>query len=151
AGNIPPDVLPELHDPAAGEDGFVQRLLFAWPAPVAAAWTDAEPSADAVRDYDSLFDALFALEPDADGTPRTLRLGPEGRRLFVGFVGEVAAALNDPEFPEVLRGAWSKLEGYCARLALVLHVCRKVSGETAADDVDADSVAAAVALTRYFQ
>jgi hypothetical protein len=50
-----------------------------------------------------------------------------------------------------LRGPWAKLEGYGARLALVVHVCRQVSGETESVDVDGPSMEKAAQLVRYFQ
>jgi hypothetical protein len=42
------------------------------------------------------------------------------------------------------------MEGYCARFALVLHVCRQVAGETDSHDVDEVSMRGAVRLANYF-
>jgi hypothetical protein len=42
------------------------------------------------------------------------------------------------------------MEGYAARLALLLHVCRRVAGGTAPEAVDEASVDGAVRLADYF-
>jgi Protein of unknown function (DUF3987) len=57
----------------------------------------------------------------------------------------------DPELPAHLRGPYAKLEGYAARLALLVQLCRHVAGEAAHTAVDARSVTAAAALIEYFQ
>jgi hypothetical protein len=78
-------------------------------------------------------------------------LTAEGRAAFVGFVNALYAQLADPELPEHLRGPYAKLEGYAARLALMLHLCRLVAGEADHEAVDARSVTAATTLIEYFQ
>jgi len=60
--------------------------------------------------------------------------------------------LADPAFPAYLRGPWSKYDGGAgARLALIIHVCRVVTGETDSEAVDEQSVTAAIALVNYFK
>ena len=52
-----------------------------------------------------------------------------------------------------LSAAWSKLEGYAARLALVVHLVRWSADDptlAAVDVVDEASIAAGVALSRWF-
>ena len=39
-GCIPPDVIPHLDDQSGQEDGFLPRLLFAWPQPVPVRWKE---------------------------------------------------------------------------------------------------------------
>jgi len=51
----------------------------------------------------------------------------------------------------MLRGPWAKLEGYCARLALVLHLTRLVCGEVQHEAIDDTSVFSAAALVDYFK
>ncbi len=154
-GNLPPDVLSELNDERSREDGFIHRILFAWPDPVPPGWTDLEPDPLTIQAYADVFRKLFSLKmrpgKNGEGRPRTLRFTADGKKLFVEFSRQLAADLVDETFPDQLRGPWSKFEGYCARLALVLHVCRYVCGETTSRDVDGPSVDAAVRLIEYFQ
>ena len=50
-----------------------------------------------------------------------------------------------------LEAAWSKLKTYAARLMLIVHVVRHVSGETSSEQVDCDSVRKGVLLVNYFK
>src|SRR5262245_5069382 len=52
--------------------------------------------------------------------PVVMTLTAEGRAAFVGYVNDLYAQLADPELPDHLRGPYAKLEGYAARLALIL-------------------------------
>jgi hypothetical protein len=156
-GCLPPSVLGLLQDEREHqEDGFVHRILFAWPDRVPLRWTNTVPHPDAVKAYKDLFEALFKLDlPLDDGTkeprPRLLKWTAGGLKAWAEHVGRIAADLNDPEFPDSLRGPWAKLEGYGARLALVLHVCRFVTGETTNKNVDEISMRNAAKLIAYFQ
>ena len=52
-----------------------------------------------------------------------------------------------------LAAAWSKLEGYAARFALLVHLVRAESGDTTLADastVDEPSITAGVILSRWF-
>jgi hypothetical protein len=156
SGNLPPGVLPELNDEKGREDGFIHRILFSWPAPVRPGWTDRAPPKHVVAAYHTFFsERLYGLEPSPGdfgrAAPRGLDFTPAGKARFVEFVNELAHDLDDDAFPDALRGPWSKLEGYCARLALVVHLCRHGAGEAADLDVDERSAAAGVDLARYFQ
>ena len=51
----------------------------------------------------------------------------------------------------MLRGPWAKLEGYCARLALVLHLTRLVCGEVQRESIDDISVFSAATVVDYFK
>jgi hypothetical protein len=156
SGNLPPGVLPELNDEKGREDGFIHRILFAWPAPVRPGWTDDAPSGQVVEAYLSFFsERLYHLAPSPGdlgrGSPVVLDFTQDGKDCFVDYVNGLARDLDDDAFPDSLRGPWSKLEGYCARLALLTHLCRQAAGETASPGVDGHSAAAAVTLARYFQ
>lgn len=155
-GCLPPAALGHLQDDAAGADGFIHRVLFSWPERVPSGWSEAEPAAAVRAAYDELFRRLLAQEvPLQPGTgevaPRLLRWSPAGKETWVEYVRRLAADLNQAVLPEFLRGHWAKLEGYGARLALVVHVCRLVMGETASADVDECSMMHAARLVEYFQ
>lgn len=155
-GCLPPTALRQLQEEAGREDGFIDRILFSWPDPVPYCWTDVEPEPIAQQAYTEMFRRLLALEvPMGPGTrevrPCLLGWTEGGRRAWLDYVRQLATDLNDPSLPSTLRGPWAKLEGYGARLALVLHVCRSVTGETSAVDVDEQSMRSAARLVAYFQ
>jgi hypothetical protein len=95
------------------------------------------------------------LEPatGADGEPEPgiVRLSPSAKAAWIRFYNEHAQEHVD--LSGDLSAAWSKLEGYAARLALVVHLVRWAAGDTSlagCDVVDETSVAAGVALSRWF-
>lgn len=75
----------------------------------------------------------------------------DGRETFIEWVNSHHKELTDPLFPENLRGPWAKMEGYCARLALILQECRYVAGEASSEEMDEISVENAAALIDYFK
>lgn len=154
-GNLPPAVLGELSDNRSREDGWMHRILFAWPEPIAVRFTKNEPDPQTLDEYEEMFVQLFALDSDRDNdgesVPRTLRFTREGEERFAAFSNQLHRESDGDGFPDELRGPWAKMEGYCARLALLLHVCRHVCGEANGEDVDEISVEKAIQLIRYFQ
>jgi hypothetical protein len=162
-GGIQPGVLATLRGDERGrrhaDDGFLDRFLFSLPDDLPAAgeqWR--EVSSDASRAWANAVECLLALsaadpqEPGGEGRPVLLRLDSEGRRAWERFTARHAAELNDPEFPDHLRGPWSKLRGYCGRLALVLHeLHRACYGDGVGRDVCGEIVDRAASLTDYFK
>lgn len=155
-GCLPPAALGQLRAEKDGADGFSDRILFSWPDAAPSGWTDAEPDPAAEEAFAELFRRLLALDLPSDPAtgevrPRVLGWTEAGRRAWVGYINRLADDLNRPTHSEILRGPWAKLEGYGARLALVLHVCRGVMHEAAEMDIDETSMRAADRLVAYFQ
>jgi hypothetical protein len=155
-GGLPPATLPRLQGDRDTDDGFLDRLLFAYPRPTPAVgetWECVEE--DVVAGWAGVLKALWGLQPEdhpEHGTrPRRVYLTREARRGWEDFTGRLASELNDDSFPDCLRGPWSKFRGYCARLALVMHCLRRACGEAGGEDVDADSLDRAAELVAYFQ
>jgi hypothetical protein len=103
----------------------------------------------------AVFDRLYALTPetedDGDERPRLAKLADDGKAAWVRFYNEHAGEQVNLSGDEA--AAWSKLEGYAARLALVIHLTRGAAGDATLRDparVDEASIAAGVALARWF-
>jgi hypothetical protein len=155
-GCLPPAALKQLLDPPACEDGFADRILFSWPTAASYGWTEAVVEPRVEKSYQALFHQLLNLAGSIDpltGEEQPVVLGwtDPGRRAWVAYAEQLAATLNSPEHPPQLRGPWAKMEGYGARLALVLHVCRQAASATCPDDVDEQSMFGAARLIAYFQ
>ena len=155
AGTIQPDVL----GPALGKEhfanGLAARLLLACPPKRVLRWTDDEIDTETENSIDCLFDWLFELRPNRDGDgepyPKAVDLTPAGKREFVKFYNEHAD--ERANLTGDLSAAWSKLEGYAARFALVIHFTRLAAGDSTLenpDEVDAASIRAGVKLSRWF-
>ena len=150
-GALPPGVLSDLADERGREDGFIHRILFAFPDPRPIQWSEASVSGAALEGYRQVFRALTDMRATTPHSPQLLPFTPRGKQAFVDFANTLYGALSDPSLPPNLRGPFSKLEGYGARLALVLHLCRYVCQEVHHESVDERSVWGAAALVHYFQ
>ena len=151
-GAIQPGVLPELG--AGREDGMMDRFLFAHPLPVPSAWSDHEISPASRAEYARLYERLRELHMNTDdhGDPDPVRIhfSPDAKELFKGAVNELGAERHRPGFPACLKGPYSKLEAYLARLSLILAVAR-AADTGVAERVEDDDVLASVVLVDYFK
>lgn len=149
-GSLPPEVLTDLIDESGREDGFIHRILFAFPDTFNLDWTEQEISSGSFEELERAVRGLNALEGGLN-TPKTIRFGLEARRIWVEFIEEHYKDQEDPIFPDSLRGPWAKMEGYAARLALIIHMLRYICDETADEDIDEQSMSAAADLIDYFK
>lgn len=145
-GCVPPDVLPELDDEGGKEDGFIHRVLFAYPEPVPVRWTEATVAPAVATAYDALFRQLYDLPPP-DGQPIILGLTLEAQRFFRDWHDDHCRETEGETLPLGLRGFYCKLKGYGARLALIHALCT----DPTASVVGVESVAAAADLVDYFK
>lgn len=140
-GGIQPDALPDIVDDTR-EDGFAARVLFAFPDPVPHAdWN--EKTTDGSIFYESICDQLHDLEPQDD----PLTVDPAAKEVWIDWVN----GHRREEPPTNLCAHWSKAEGHCLRIALVLHLTRQLCNETRSEQVDEPSMSGAVALVEYFK
>jgi hypothetical protein len=154
-GGIQPVTLARALGTQHRENGLAARLLLACPPHRPKRWTEAEISPDLERSIAAVFDRLYDLQPTTDENgdvqPVIVPLSADGKAAWVDFYnahGQEQAGLAGD-----LSAAWSKLEGYAARLALVVHCVRWAAGNStlaSADEIDADSIAAGVELSRWF-
>ena len=147
-GGIQPGVLRRAIVQEHMQDGLCARLLFAMPEARKVTWTEATVQPDVEAAMGQVFDALFALEPAADGDgkpePFPLDMTPEAKALWVRYFNRHRAELL--ELDDDLAAAWSKLEAYAARFALIIQLATDPASET----VDQLSMSAAIELSDWF-
>lgn len=154
-GGIQPDLLPTLLN-RAGADGFLDRILLSYPKTVKAKPFNFEEDVtpEQAATFHRIVEKLFALEQveTADG-PRAkpLQLTAEARHVFAEWMDAHSKEKEAPGLDLRLRGAWGKLEGYCARLALVLHLAAYVVGEEDSEMISELSVRKAADVIVYFK
>jgi len=149
-GGIQPEALRNALGIEHFSNGLAARLLLALPPRQRKKWSDAEVRHELLVTIDRVFERLLALAL-VDGKPVELSFTEQGRAAFINFYNEHAKEQNDRTGD--LAAAWSKLEGYAARLALIVHLIRVVAddGSVASQiEVDEQSVAAGVRLVRWF-
>ena len=151
-GAIQPKVLPELG--AGREDGMMDRVLFAYPNSVPSSWSDDEISPVARSEYAHLYKGLRELHMGTDDygdpDPVGIHFSPDAKELFKGAVDELRAEMYRPGFAARLKGPWSKLEAYLARLCLILAAARAVD-KGVAERIEEYDVLTAVLLVDYFK
>jgi hypothetical protein len=151
-GGIQPETLAAVLTRERFTDGFAARILLAMPDPPPRVWSEIEIGADVESELDDVLNKLLALEAETDDNgnlrPSLIPLDPAAKRAFVEFFDSWNAEKADLDAD--LQAAWSKLEGYTARLALVHQLVRLVSGDGDGNVIDERSMKAGIALARWF-
>lgn len=153
-GGIQPDVLQELR--SGPSDGLFDRMLFVYP-------NDRGLAAETFREVDdhsrsAWKDALgnlwkLPITNDDSQRPRpyNLLLDTDGRAVWQAWTNELSVQSEDEDKPAYFRSIASKMQGYAARLALVVYLIHKAySGGGIPGDVGAESMQHGVTLARYF-
>jgi hypothetical protein len=136
------------------DNGLAARLLVTMPPRLPKRWTEDSIADGTKTAIEELFRRLLDLQFDADEeepTPINIPLTAAGKQAWIRFYNEHAQ--EQVTLDGDLAAAWSKLEGYAARLALLVHLIRVESGDTTLDDagmVDEQSIAVGVSLSRWF-
>jgi hypothetical protein len=159
-GTIQPEALRRSLAQEHIDDGLASRFLFAYPPKRRRQWTEATVPDVIEAAVENVFDRLlslqFAEEPKATGDgdqtdPINLDLDEQAKTAFIAFVN--AHGDEQYELTGALKSAWSKLEGYGARLALVVHLLRWAAQEPSvgvAGPIDLTSIQAGITLAKWF-
>lgn len=161
-GGIQPDLLPSLTD-AAGDDGFLDRIVWAYPEPVADYWTDDDVSLEAVQAVDQLYGLAYDPGDYDDELAYEVRFAPEAQERWVRWYNARKLAAVAPN----LEGVWAKLPAQLARLTMILHavqtvrrddpsasLCDVIAGRCStvvAPTVSLETLESAIHLLEYFQ
>jgi Protein of unknown function (DUF3987) len=149
-GGLTPDCLDDLVDVRGREDGFLPRILLAYPDPVPLTYTHATVTAAVQGTYEDLINTLLKLGKDTPNHTTVTTFTTDGRAALIAFLNELYDRCNRIDCPAYLRHVIAKLEAYTGRLALILQLCRYVSGNSRTDNIEPESVGGAAKLIRYF-
>jgi hypothetical protein len=151
-GGIQPGILRRAIGREHLQDGLCARLLLAMPAPRQVTWSEATISPGTEAAIADVFGKLLSLDPaaDEDGnpTPFAMALTPEAKTVWVAYFNQHRAEMVGMD--DDLRAAWSKLEAYAARLALIVQLCSWAAGEGSDDQIDQASIEAGIVLSDWF-
>jgi len=149
-GGLTPDCLDDLVDGRGREDGFLPRILLAYPDPVPLTYTHATVTSAVQGTYEDLINTLLTMGKDTPNHTTVTTFTTEGRAALIAFLNELYARCNSVNCPVYLRHVIAKLEAYTGRLALILQLCRYVSGNSRTDNIEPESALGAAELIRYF-
>jgi len=156
SGGIQPAILQRALGIEHRESGLAARLLLTCPPRKAKRWTEADIDPGAEAELVKLLNRLYELQPTTgdDGEPRPVlvRLSADAKAAWKAYYN--AHAVEQADLTGDMAAAWSKLEEYAARLALVVHCARWAADDptlASADVVDAASMAAGIRLANWFK
>jgi hypothetical protein len=153
-GGIQPGVLKQAIGREHMQDGLCARLLLAMPDPRPVQWSEDTVSSEIESAMSRVFEGLLALEPaldeNGDPAPQAIPLSEGAKRAWVTYFNRhrfESAGLDDD-----FAAAWSKLEAYTARFALIFQLCSLVAGEPYAspDVIDEVAMLNAITLSDWF-
>jgi Protein of unknown function (DUF3987) len=155
-GGIQPAILNRALGIEHRESGLAARLLLTCPPRKAKRWTEADIDPAAEEEIALLIDRLYELQPteteEGELRPIVVGLTLDAKAFWKAFYNNHAQEQAD--LAGELSAAWSKLEEYAARLALVIHFIRWAADDptlASADVVDAASMAAGITLATWFK
>ena len=159
-GGIQPGILRRVLSQSLLENGLAARMLFAMPPRTPRRWREDDLSPAIESQVQQLVERLHALTMDAtdlgacpdDPQPHALGLTSDAARLFHCFYDEHHASMVSEE--EHITAACVKLESYCARFALIMHLVREAANDPTLEDperVDAHSLQVGIDLVEWFK
>jgi hypothetical protein len=132
-GGLTPDMLSTLPEGQGRDDGFIARLLFAYPDRVKRRYADEGIPDDVANDWERVARGLWSLgmrEVDGKPAPRVVRMDHEAEEEWRAWCQAHYAEQEADDFRDSLEGPWGKLEAYAARLALIHHLMNLMSDPT---------------------
>jgi len=154
SGGIQPGILNRALGDEHRESGLAARLLLTYPPRKAKEWTEADidPRAEAelARLVDKLFDLQSTTSDDGGTRPVLVRLSPEAKAAWMSYYN--AHNVEQADLTGDMAAAWSKLEEYAARLALVVHYIRWAAADVSEElRLDVASMKAGIAFVTWFK
>lgn len=155
-GGIQPDKLPALVDKGDTEDGFLDRMLWAYPDLGRSRWTNAGVEESLEAAVADLFMRLHHMEAfklqSGKLVPNIAQLDAQALPAWETWFNHRDDELNEDGFPSSLKGTWAKLPSQLARVALILHVTWAVDAhQPVSHSIPIETAAAAMDLMEYFK
>ena len=155
AGSIQPKTLHRALGDEYFSNGLAARLLMASPPRLAKRWSEATVDTDTYQAVERVYARLLALSFGTDEndqpTPIDVPLSPKAKGAWVTFYDGHAKATES--MAGKMAAAYSKLEAYAARLALVLYLAKAVVNDEwmiSNDTIDVQSMIAGITLAKWF-
>ena len=141
-GGIQPDVLPQLAQEAGRRDGFIERILWAYPETKTSLWTE---STVPQGTKDAAVELFRKLRQD---NQQTVTLSAPATALWVPWYNSNAKLVEGAV--GLIAGVYAKLPNQAARIAPILH-CLSHPNSPSGMPVDATTMSAALELAEYFR
>lgn len=151
-GTIQPAVIARIFCREYFESGFVSRMLLALPPKRPGSWDRHEPSDETIEMYRLLFRRLRGLRggfsPADECNPVEVLMSKEAEAAWGEWYNKWQKAQFDSEGE--VAAMLSKLEGQCARFALIFAVCEQAMGENDDGLIEERHIKSAITLAEWF-
>jgi hypothetical protein len=125
-GGMVPDMVGSFCDEKGRHDGFLDRILFAYPDQVPKTdWHEDGIPDEAMTEWSQVVGRLQAREMRIENLrtmPHVVQFMPEGKEAWAAMIDAHRAEQRSADFPQSLSGPWAKLDQYAGRLTLILHM-----------------------------
>lgn len=125
-GGMVPDMIGSFCDGQGRHDGFLDRILFAYPDPLPkAGWMEIQIPEEIAADWSGMIDRLHGVPmqiKEAEAVPNVVRFDREAKQAWAELINAHHAEQRSVDFAPSLRGPWGKLEQYAGRIVLILHM-----------------------------
>jgi len=154
-GNIPTWILNELGSENRSQNGFIDRMLFAFPDGLEKPYlADSEINSEIMKGWKEIISRLQAVQLHTDGnltpTAKILNFSPEAFQMFKIWHKANTDLCNNTE-NEFLASIYGKFDIHVARIALILEMLQFACGESDKAQVGIKAVSGALKLAEYFQ
>jgi len=155
AGTIQNSLLNDLAKNNRSQNGFIDRILFAFPDKLKKEyWSENEVKQESLDNWQKIIKALLTMSVPTDETqnpiPEVLQFTPDAKRLLFNWQIKLTDQCNQPENEET-SGIYSKLEMHAIRLALILQMMFYASGEGDNKAIGLEATKGALNLVEYFK
>jgi hypothetical protein len=155
-GGIQPSIFHRALGSEHRESGLLARFLLAFPPRKPKRWTEDTVSQDQRDQMADVYRRLYSLEPDTgdddDPTPHLVGMTPGARQRWADYYESHNEEQCEKSGEHA--AAWSKLEEYAARLALIAHFIRWAAEDKQLqhpDILDEQSIEAGIELVSWFK
>jgi hypothetical protein len=158
-GGMPPDMLGELAESRSRDDGFVDRMLFAFPDPMPKLpWSDEGIPKETSEAWAEIVSVLWKrpmVVIEGKESPQVIYFTPLAKEAWRAWYNSHQAERNRDDFPDWLQGPWAKMEQYAGRIALTLHMLHWAADpfrpESSIPDIEPQTVKDAARLVDYLK
>jgi hypothetical protein len=152
-GCIQPDLLTTLS--GMKNNGFFDRILLSYPEISALHYTEDELSDETSHAYLEIIKSLYLLMPEHgilnEEIPVSLKFNYASRNLWRDWNKVHDAETNSYDLPYYLKGVWSKLQAYMARIILILQLAENAANGSNTLIIEPETVDKAQLVINYFK
>jgi hypothetical protein len=155
AGTIQTGILPLLAGGNRCNDGFIYRLLYAFPEGLTKPyWSENDIDPVIIANWDAIISNLLGIELKLDEflnpKPEVLKFSSEAKELLWQWQRDNTDLCNSTD-DDSLKGFYGKYDFYAVRFALILELLRYACSGVEYHSIGVEAVKGALMLVKYFQ